>query len=226
MKIRSLAVAGVMAASMAALGVGTAHAGVIPQPSPSDSISVSPNFGGQPSPCPTPIRTISPNDQQQFGQGDRNRCAPTPVPVRRVRQRPESFNVLITSTGINYVRATGPVSGLGSDSSVSDTFDRFNLPTSSDRVNVLHTGTAMPTLDLRGCNATLTQTGAWAFAGGTGVDLHATGHGTFTLVELAHFGTIRGQCALRFVRGNALTQQRINPDFVAVAVHGSGVASR
>jgi hypothetical protein len=171
------------------------------------------------------LRTLSPTEH------------PTPTPIRtiepRVICRPEHFNLAEVLAGPNlstvitdYVAATGPVSGVGSDDlGVStNTFDRFILP--GGNVNVRHTGITFPTVNTTTCTAVAVQVGTWRFNGGSGINRFAIGNGTFRLALLAHFPNIRGICALSLLSGNPLLQNRVSPDFLTVAVRGDGVAAR
>ena len=213
--------------------------------------SVNPQFGrdcSTPQPVPTVrscdrIRFIEPQDGQ-FGRPAPEATAelsakyfrhgePTPQPTINplVRCRPEQFNVAQVWVGprlltviANYAQAFGPVNGVGSDTQISNTLDRLNLNTG--RVNLRHTGIASPIVNTGNCTASLLQFGTWRFNGGTGLNLRAIGNGTYRLALLAHFPNIRGVCSLSFLSGNPLLQNRVSPDFLSVAVHGNGVASR
>ena len=154
----------------------------------------------------------------------------------QTRCRPENFNISLTIAGnsviTNYARFRGPVAGTGSDDlNVStNTFDRFSLPGPGQRVNLQHTGVPFPSVNLNTCTAAVVQLGLWRFAGGPvfSVFRHAIGNGTFRLVGLWHFPSIRGVCTLRFIGGNVnpLLQNRYNPDFTVIGVRGQGVAAR
>jgi hypothetical protein len=218
--------------------------------------TVNPQFGrdGRDCPRPTPrscdrIRFISPTD----GPSHQNYPAPsasaeltakithtgnypTPRPTidPRVRCLPEHFNVAEVLAGphlgtvvADYVAATGPVSGVGTDNlaTQTNTFDRFDLPLG--HVNVNHTGIAFPIRNLNNCTVSELQFGTWRYNGGTLAYRNAIGNGTFRLALLAHFPVLRnGVCSLALLRGNPLLQHRISPDFLSVAVHGDGVAAR
>lgn len=240
-----LAAIGLAAASMLAVGATAASAGVTPSPSPTHT---------RPVPTPTPTQPVvnplacnqrpitfaptnGPTDEQTDGVLQpvaRHDHTPPPVVNPQTRCRPENFNISLTVAGnsviTNYARFRGPVAGTGSDDlGVStNTFDRFSLPGPGQRVNLLHTGAAFPSIDLNNCTAAVVQLGVWRFAGGPvfSVFRHAIGNGTFRLVGLWHFPSIRGQCSLRFIIGNPLLQNRVNPDFTVIGVRGQGVAAR
>jgi hypothetical protein len=241
---RRIGVAAAALLGIAALGLtaGPAFAGGTPGPSP----SVSPNFGVPPPvvrSCERDIRGVSPHATSTDTIGLTARIThagnPTPEPTQfgnprdRVRCRPEHFNIALVLAGnnlqnviTNYAAATGPVSGTGTDDSVSDTLDRLNLPSPADRVNLRHTGIPFPLVNLTNCTVAVLQNGNWTFNGGRGINRFAIGNGTFHLALLAHFPSIRGTCVLSFLRGNPLLQNRVSPDFLWVAVHGDGLAAR
>lgn len=190
-----------------------------PHPYPSETVTETAlaAFHGVPSPEPS---------QQQFGHDPRPRINPLN------RCRPEHFNVIQAWVGprlqtviANYANATGPVNGVGSDTELSNTVDRLNL--GSGRVFVRHNGIGFPIVNSNNCTASLLQFGTWRFNGGTGLNLHAVGNGTYRLALLAHFPTFRnGVCSLDVLSGNPLLQHRISPDALTVAVHGDGLARR
>jgi len=219
----------VLTLGLVAGGATAASAGVTP--SPPDQPTVSPNIGLVPGPCPTPtVRTFAPTggpDQTLSPGHVRPTDCATPVPVVTPFQR-ETFIVQLASAGntvlLNRVAATGPVSGIGSDVQLSDTFDRFQLPGVLRQVNVPHTGIAFPGVDLRLCTASVTQVGAWRFAGGTGPFRFASGSGRYQLVGQWWFPRIRGVCSLLFLRGNPLLQNRVQPSYTTVSVVGAGSA--
>jgi hypothetical protein len=235
-QFRALAVAGLTAGSLLTVGASAAFAGT-PTPEP----TITSNFG-VPNPqhvrsCDRQVREVRPH-AAPTGIGLTAKITnPTPTPVRtiepRVRCRPEHFNLAEVLAGPNlgtvitdYVAATGPVSGVGSDdlAASTNTFDRFILP--GGNVNVQHTGITFPAVNLGTCTAVAVQVGLWRFNGGSGINRFAVGNGIFRLALLAHFPSIRGTCVLQFLRGNPLLQHRVSPDFLTVAVHGDGVAAR
>ena len=201
-------------------GTGVALAGDVPDPAPSQQIGV------VPTPCPTPtIRTFTP----AVNPTDTPTVNPTGTCPPRHRLQRETFIVQLAQVGstvlLNRVAATGPVSGIGSDVQLSDTFDRFQLPSVFRQVNVPHTGIAVPAVDLRLCTASVTQVGLWRFAGGTGLFRFARGSGLYQLVGQWWFPRLRnGLCSLLFLRGNPLLQNRIQPTYQTVSVVGTGSA--
>lgn len=146
---------------------------------------------------------------------------PTPTITPTVAPRPETFAIQLNSLGTNFARATGPVNGTGSDVQVNTFLDRLRLPNAANRVNLFHPSLPAPSINLSTCTATYNQTAPWAFAGGTGVNLHATGSGTYRLAALFAFPKRAGVCSI--------TPFGINPlrsVFWSVAVYGTGTASR
>lgn len=186
----------------------------VPSPEPTYALSAKITHHDDPSPAPS----------QQFGLN------PRPRPVQ-LRCAPEHFNVAQAWAGpglstviANYAAATGPVNGTGSDTQLSNTRDRLNL--GSGRVVLNHNGIGSPIVNTSNCTAGLLQFGTWNFNGGTGLNAHAVGNGTYRLALLAHFPNVRGICALNLLSGNPLLQHRVSPDFLTVAVHGDGLARR
>lgn len=234
---RRLAVAGLAAGAMLGLAVPAASAGVTPTPTPTHTRPVP-----QPRSCDNvrPITfapTSAPTDEQTDGvlqPAVKHDRTPPPVVNPQVRCRPQTFDIALVLAGnsviTNYAKFTGPVFGTGSDDlNVStNTFDRFSLPGPGQRVNLQHTGVPFPSVNLRTCTAAVVQLGIWRFAGGPVFSIfrNAIGNGTFRLAGLWHFPNIRGVCSLRFLRGNPLLQNRVNPDFTVIGVHGTGVAAR
>ena len=159
-----------------------------------------------------------------------HRGPPTVDP--RLRCRPEHFDIAQAWTGprlgvviANYAQAIGPVNGVGTDTQLSNTLDRLNL--GSGRVFLQHTGIGNPIVNTGNCTASLLQFGLWRFNGGTGLNLHAVGNGTYRLALLAHFPNNRsGVCSLSSISGNPLLSHRVSPDFLSVGVHGDGLARR
>ena len=193
-----------------------AFAGDVPTPVPSQQI------GTVPAPCPVPVRTFTPTASPGHVQ-------PADCPVAQPRLQRETFIVQLAQAGstvlLNRVAATGPVSGTGSDAQLSNTLDRFRLPSLLRSVNVPHTGIAAPSVDLRLCTASVTQTGLWRFAGGTGLFRLARGNGIYQLVGQWWFPRLRnGVCSLTLLRGNPLLQNRIQPTYQTVSVVGTGTA--
>ena len=190
---------GTVALTMGLLAGGGTAASAAVTPTPADSPTVSPSIG----------------------------IVPTPAPAPRLQR--ETFIVQLAQAGstvlLNRVAATGPVSGVGSDDQLSNTFDRFRLPGLLRSVNVPHTGIAAPSVDLRTCTASLVQVGLWRFAGGTGLFRFARGNGLYQLVGQWWFPRLRnGACSLLFLRGNPLLQHRIQPTYQTVSVVGTGSA--
>ena len=158
---------------------------------------------------------------------------PTP-PVATPRCAPEKFVAQVTTVGNvvtqNRVVANGPVFGTGSlDLPVqTNTFDRFRLPGLFRAVNVPHAGILFPAIYPNLCAVSVTQLGVWRFNGGPVFSLfrHAIGNGTYLLTGQWVFPTIRGICSLRFIAGNPLLQNRINPTYSNIQVVGVGLAAR
>jgi hypothetical protein len=153
-------------------------------------------------------------------------------PVRHQPLRPEQFNIVETSTGVNQVRATGPVSGNGFDITNSNTADTFRLG-GLNSVHVNHTGLPAGTVNLATCTVVFTQTGLWTFNHGTGLYANARGAGSFRLAAVFAFGNrpYTTTCVLtgltpvqvnNAVEGHSL----IRPTFYDIGVHGSGLAAR
>lgn len=192
-----------------------------PHPYPSETVTEAAlaAFHGVPSPEPS----------QQFGLPGHN---PRPHINPLSRCLPEHFDVIqawvgprLQTTLVNYANATGPVNGIGSDTQLANTLDRFNL--NSGRVFVRHTGIGSPIVNSNNCTVGLLQFFNWQFNGGTGLNAHAVGNGNGRLALLAHFPLLRnGVCSLNLISGNPLLQHRISPDRLTVAVHGDGLARR
>src|SRR5215469_2252829 len=104
---------------------------------------------------------------------------------------PQSFTIALGPSGPGAVTATGPVSGTGTDHSVSPTLDVFALP--KGNVNVRHTDVSNvpPVVNKHACIATISASGKWTFNGGTGKYAKATGRGMFTLSESAKLQMIK-----------------------------------
>lgn len=186
----------------------------VPSPEPTYALSAKITHHDDPSPAPS----------QQFGLN------PRPRPVQ-LRCRPEHFDIAQAWTGprlgvviANYAQAIGPVNGVGTDTQLSNTLDRLNL--GSGRVFLQHNGIGNPIVNLNNCTASLLQFGLWRFNGGTGLNLHAVGNGTYRLALLAHFPVRGNVCSLSLISGNPLLSHRIGPDFLSVGVHGDGLARR
>lgn len=237
------------------IGVPAASAGVTPSPSPTQlggtdhtceatpiHGQINPNFGRDCNPRPVPVpRNCIQVRVQPYATPSAELSAkityvgnkPTPQPTinPRVNCRPEHFNIAQAWAGphlgtviANYAAATGPVNGTGSDTQLSNTRDRLNL--GSGRVVLNHNGIGSPIVNTSNCTASLLQFGTWNFNGGTSLNAHAVGNGTYRLALLAHFPNVRGTCALNLLSGNPLLQRHVSPDFLSVAVHGDGLASR
>lgn len=231
-KLRTLAVAFAASATVA-LSAGTALATTNPVPTPTRTI-------GTPNPCPT-IRTFAPTNgptDNPFGSpGDQPTISPnfgvtptncpTPPPVVNPL-RTERFVVQYAAVGLtpflNRVVATGPVFGTGSNTQISNTQNRFDLPNVLRDVNVLNTGIAFPTINLRTCTASVDQNGIWVFNRGTGAFRNASGNGVFNLDGQWTFPFRGNVCSLSFVRGNPLLQRLITPTFTSIQVTGVGSA--
>jgi hypothetical protein len=189
--------------------------------------SVNPNDGNCPTPEPCPTAT----QPQVFAPTVSPTNCPTPPPVVNPL-RPERFVTQyalaviggVPTVLLNRTVASGPVSGTGSSVQVSNTLNRFNLPGVFRQVNVLHTGIINPNINLTACTASVEQLGRWAFAGGTGPFVRATGSGLFVEDLQAVFPQIRGVCSLSLIAGNPLLQNRIQPTYVSFEVAGAGNA--
>jgi hypothetical protein len=170
-------------------------------------------------PVVTPTETVNPHFI----------ITPPPRPVLR----PEQFRIVQSSLGpINVAQARGPVRGNGSDITVNPFTDVLRLG-GLNSVRVLHNRVGPATINLRACSATISQTGVWSFAGGTGAYAHATGRGLFTLGAVAQFGNFprTNTCDLTGrtpaqVTLDILGTGTVNPTFVAIGVSGTGLASR
>lgn len=216
-KFRRLVVVAALGAGALGLAVGTASA------SPS----------GDPTPNPT---ASAPLGYSLPGQGHDERF------------RPEAFDILVasvpTGTGTNNVDAYGPVDGLGgTDTELAPFAARwtFSDQGTTDTVNVIHQAEPAPVLDVSTCTATVTQRGGWwKFAGGTGDETGAKGHGLFDLVALFSFPIDRhGRCEFDS-QGRMMDEgqqgnygndpvmedhgRELRPLFFSVEVQGTGVA--
>jgi hypothetical protein len=210
---RSVAVAAAASGALALVGLGApaAFAGTTPPVTPA--------------PLTTPYVTPTPAVTPHF--------IVTPPPVHHPVLRPEQFNILQTENpNFNIVSATGPVSGHGFDITNTPTRDTLRLG-GLNSVKVNHSPVGLPTINLGDCTATITQTGVWSFAGGTGADVHATGHGLFNLVALAAFANRPNTNTCSLTGLNVFQVQRdilgtgtLRPSVETLAVHGAGVASR
>ena len=156
--------------------------------------------------------------------------------------RPEAFDLVVNSVGENNVDAYGPVHGLaGTDTEFAPFFGRWQFP-NGDTVNVLHQAEGAPVLDLNTCTALVViRDGWWRFAGGTGGDAGARGHGLFTEEALFSFAIDRhGRCEFD-TRGQMVDRggsasygdqpymrdhgRNLRPVFFSVEVQGTGTAS-
>lgn len=190
---------------------------------------------GMPGPTPCPTQTIQPVTTAYVNP--QPTCTPTVTPLPTVTPtvtptprpvfRPEFFRLRLTRFS-NSVQAFGPVFGFGSDVIITPTFDRFLLPNVFNRVNVLHAPLPFPRISFRSCSVTAFQFARWAFAGGTGRNLGASGFGNYTLFASATYPRLRGVCSLRFlVPGvNPLTNTNpfVQPRTLVINVNGSGLA--
>jgi hypothetical protein len=244
------------AAAFLGLGIGVpaASAGVTPSPSGGTDHTceatpvngqINPNFGrGDCTPRPVPVqRNCIQVRVQPYATpsaelsakityvGNHPTPQPTPTINPQARCRPEHFDIAQAWTGprlgvviANYAQAIGPVNGVGTDTQLSNTLDRLNL--GSGRVFLRHNGIGNPIVNLNNCTASLLQFGVWNFNGGTSLNAHAIGNGTYRLALLAHFPVRGNVCSLSLISGNPLLSHRVSPDFLSVGVHGDGLASR
>ena len=249
-RTKALAVAGA-SCMMIGLGAGAASAGVTPSPSPSVSHTFTPPPRPVPQSCDRvrPITfapTVNPSDEVSptdglSSQPDLRTVSPsptythtqTPPPVvNPLRCTPEQFVAQVTALGStvvqNRVIANGPVFGTGSLDlpAQTNTFDRALLPVFGRSVNIRHTGIAFPVINLPLCAVSVNQLGLWRFNGGQGLFRHAIGNGTFLLTGQWVFPVIRGVCSLRFLSGNPLLQNRIQPRYTNIQVWATGLARR
>ena len=174
--------------------------------------------------------TVSPTDEVSTAA---YRGHPTPQPtINPQRCSPEQFVAQLTAVGNvvvqNRVIASGPVFGTGSLdlAAQTNTFDRARLPGLFRAVNIRHDGLAFPAVNLALCVASVNQVGLWRFNGGPVFSLfrHAIGNGPYLLTGQWVFPVIGGVCSLRFIRGNPLLQNRIQPRYTSIQVWATGLA--
>lgn len=219
--VTTLSAAAVIGSVALATGASASTTGQ-PNPNPCPTRTVQPvttGYGVQPM-CPTPAPTPTVTPTQPV--------IPTPTPTPRPRLRPESFRLVINNN-FSFVSAFGPVRGFGSDVTVTPILDHFLLPNNANRVNVFHAPLPFPRTNLRGCSVFAFQRGVWVFAGGTGRNFGATGHGNYNLVVSARFPRLRnGVCSLRLLAPgtNPLTNNnpRVQPVSFNLTANGLGVA--
>ncbi len=132
------------------------------------------------------------------------------------RLHPESFYIFeSTYDQAGSVEAYGPVDGFGSLQTPGPGLAVLDLAHPYGTVNVRHTPEPAPRINWRDCTETTYQEGYWRFAGGTGHDWGATGHGTFRLEDYAVLKRDRRGCEL-----NA------EPRYEQVSVQAEGLAAR
>ena len=117
--------------------------------------------------------------------------------TRQPRQplQPQSFQVRIVDNNPGTVYASGPIRGVGTDQSLSNTFDVFAFPRGD--VNVYHSdlSNVTPRINYRSCTAFASATGRWAVRGGTRLYRHASGFGTFRFSLYLQLRRLRnGRC--------------------------------
>jgi hypothetical protein len=109
-------------------------------------------------------------------------CALAITPVLTASASPtptQHFMSVQTSIdGPQTVVAAGPVSGTGTDTQLSNHRDQFVFPNGT--LTVRHeSGSVKQTFDAATCVGTVSETGTYVIARGTGVYAHATGSGSY-----------------------------------------------
>ena len=110
--------------------------------------------------------------------------------------RAEFFTVQITNYG-SHVDAIGGVRGVGTDTSVTPTFDVFSLHHPTGTVDVRHTAVNEPKawqINPYTCDGFAFTYGSWQFVGGTGADWGAFGFGHFDATVFEQFPMHHGHC--------------------------------
>lgn len=236
MQLRKLAVASLVAGTLAAGGITAATAasastsgGTPPSPTWTPPTGHHPTPTVTPTTLPAPTHTPRPHPTPTVTIT--NPVVPTPTPTPVLRLRPERFSLFINNSLPNgLVLASGPVSfSNGRDQSVSPTLDIFSQGGRS--VFVVHRQLPIPIVNRFACTLRMVQFGQpWSMIGRSGIYRFVRGFGTYNLSALFQFRVRRGVCTIPAVSPAQLRNEIVNntltvaPRSFSISVFGSGSA--